>query len=215
VVAAVSHSGDTFDDQTRVLEIWRRTAHLRRLVDYMLNEWQQHTHLHSARVGAFGFSNGGFTVLVAVGGVPDLSKVGPYCHVHPSHDVCQALAHAGVDPDLGKRVPNGAWNADRRIKAAVVAAPAFGFAFGRDGLAGVRVPIQLWGARLDRHQPGSYYEEAVRAALPRRPEYHLVPNAGHYDFLPACDAGLSNRAPEICTSVAWLRPRSVSRGIQS
>jgi len=200
VVASVSHVGDTFNDHSRVLQLWRRPAQLRQLVDYMLDEWPSHARLDAGRVGAFGFSNGGFTVLVAAGGTPDLSKIGPYCEAHPDHDLCEALKHAGVDPHSGTEIPAGAWIHDPRIKAVVIAAPAFGFAFGRAGLSHVRAPIQLWRAADDRHQPNPYYEEAVRADLPRAPEYHVVANAGHYDFLPPCSARLSRKMPDVCNS---------------
>jgi len=198
VVAAIDQAGDTFEDQPRVLELWRRPEQLSRLVSYMLDEWPQRDHLGARRVGAFGFSNGGFTVLVAAGGVPDLDEVAPYCSAHPGHDLCRALSAAGVDPRLGRNAPPGAWRPDPRIGAAVIAAPAFGFAFGRSGLEGVRVPIQLWGASDDRHQPAPWYEEAVRVALPRPPEYHIVPRAGHFAFLPPCGPVLRARAPGIC-----------------
>ena len=115
--------------------------------------------------------------------------------------VSAILKHAGVDPHFGPDVPAGAWVHDPRIKAVVIAAPAFGFAFGHAGLSSVRAPIQLWRAADDRHQPHPYYDEAVRADLPRPPEYHVVVNAGHYDFLPPCDARLSRKMPEICTSL--------------
>jgi predicted dienelactone hydrolase len=200
VVAAVSHAGDTFDDQSRVLQLWRRPAQLHQLVDYMLDEWPSHARLDAARVGAFGFSNGGFTVLVAAGGTPDLSKIAPYCEAHPDHDLCEALKHAGVDPHSGADIPAGVWIHDPRIKAVVIAAPAFGFSFGRAGLSRVRTPIQLWRAADDRHQPNPYYEETVRVDLPLAPEYHVVANAGHYDFLPPCGARLSRKMPEVCNS---------------
>ncbi|BAN27500.1 alpha/beta hydrolase family protein [Caballeronia insecticola] len=200
VAAAVSHAGDTYDDQTHVLEPWRRTAQLHRLADFMLNEWSGHAHLDETRIGAFGFSNGGFTVLVAAGATPDLSAIAPYCRAHAEHDLCQALQHAGVDPDRAAHAPAGAWVHDPRIKAAVIAAPAFGFAFGRAGLSDVRIPIQLWRAADDHHQPHPYYDEAVRMNLPRAPEYHVVAHAGHYDFLPPCDARLSRKMPALCTS---------------
>jgi predicted dienelactone hydrolase len=201
VAAAVSHAGDTFDDQSRVLELWRRPAQLHQLVDYMLDKWRGHERLDAGRVGAFGFSNGGFTVLVAAGGTPDLSEIAQYCEAHPDHDLCVVLKQAGVDPHASADVPAGAWVHDPRIKAVVIAAPAFGFTFGRAGLSGVSAPIQLWRAADDRHQPHPYYEEAVRADLPRPPEYHVVANAGHYDFLPPCDARLSRKAPEVCKSL--------------
>lgn len=198
VVAAVSHAGDTFDDQSGVLQLWRRPAQLHRLLDYMLGDWPWRARLNAGRVGAFGFSNGGFTVLVAVGGAPELSKIGPYCEAHADHDFCEALKHAGVDPRSLSDIPVGAWIHDARIKAAAIAAPAFGFTFGRAGLSNVHIPIQLWGAADDRHQPAPYYEDVVRANLPRPPDYHVVATAGHYDFLPPCDPRLSQKAPQVC-----------------
>lgn len=202
VAAAVSHNGDTFKDHSQVMQLWRRPAQLHRLVDYMLNEWPQHTQLDATRVGAFGFSNGGFTVLVAAGGVPNLATIGPYCDAHADHDLCTALKSFGVDPRHVENVPASAWVHDPRIKAIVVAAPAFGFSFDRAGLSSVHVPVQLWGAADDRHQPPPFYEDAVRANLPEAPEYRVIENAGHYDFLPPCGAQLTKVAPAICNSQA-------------
>ena len=115
VAAAVSHAGDTYDDQSHVLELWRRPQQLHRLISYMLEEWPERATLDAGRVGAFGFSNGGFTVLVAAGGTPDLSRIGPYCQAHADHDLCAAMRQAGVDPVHPPiQVPPHAWVADMR-----------------------------------------------------------------------------------------------------
>lgn len=201
VAAAVSHAGDTVNDQSGVLQLWRRPEQLHRLIDYMLDTWHGHERLDGKRIGAFGFSNGGFTVLVAAGGVPDLSTIAPFCEAHAGQDLCEALHHAGVDLHFAANVPARAWVHDPRIRAAVIAAPAFGFAFGRAGLSGVRVPLQLWSAADDRHQPHPYYDEPVRDGLPRAPDYRLVADAGHYDFLPPCGARLSRTQPALCSSL--------------
>lgn len=199
VVAAPSHRGDTYDDQSQVLNIWRRPAQLRTVVSYMLQTWAGRDRLAPDKVGAFGFSNGGFTVLVAAGGVPDLTRTGAYCAANPSHDLCRALARHGVPPRTAfKAPPTGKWAYDPRIKAVVVAAPAFGFAFDKQGLAAVRAPVQLWGAAEDRHQPPPWFEDEVRRGLPRAPEFHRVAGAGHYDFLPPCSDALARINPEIC-----------------
>jgi predicted dienelactone hydrolase len=200
VAAAVSHAGDTFKDQSRVLQLWRRPAQLHRLLDYMLDEWRGHERLDATRIGAFGFSNGGFTVLVAAGATPDLSTVQPFCTAHPDHDLCQALQQAHVDLRFAADIPANVWIHDPRIKAVVVAAPAFGFAFGHAGLRNVRASVQLWSAAGDRHQPHPDYDEPVRDDLPRAPDYRSVANAGHYDFLPPCDTRVSRLRPEICAS---------------
>jgi predicted dienelactone hydrolase len=203
VAAAISHTGDTYDDQRKVLQLWLRPEQLRVLISYMLHDWPQHERLDGKRIGAFGFSNGGFTVLVAAGGVPDLAKVDPFCNAHRSQDLCRALTTAGFDPShLGDNVPSRAWIADPRIKAAVIAAPAFAFTFTRDRLKNIHIPIQLWRAANDHHQPSPYYEEYLRQRLAHAPVYHVVPRAGHYDFLPPCSERLAAANPLVCADAS-------------
>jgi predicted dienelactone hydrolase len=199
VVAALSHTGDTYDDLSRQLRIWGRPAQLRRLLDYMLTEWPNHSHIDSRRVGAFGFSSGGFTVLAAAGGVPDLTKVAPFCDAHPVAYECQFSKQTSTPPTP---VPESNWFRDQRIKAAVVVAPALGYTFGYSGLKHVLIPIQLWRAQDDHILPHPYYAEAVHIALSRPPEYHVVPNADHFDFLAPCSEQLEKYAPVICSEHA-------------
>ena len=71
--------------------------------------------------------------------------------------------------------------------------------FRSAGLASVRVPLQLWRAAADHHQPNPWYEEAVRASLPVPPEYHVVANADHYAFLAPCNPEFAAAVPQICT----------------
>ena len=60
--------------------------------------------------------------------------------------------------------------------------------------------MQLWRAENDVVLPHPRYAEAVRLAMPQAPEYHVVPNAGHFDFLAPCGDTLASMAPAICTS---------------
>jgi predicted dienelactone hydrolase len=201
VVAAVSHTGDTFDDQSRATRMVDRPAHMKRLIDYMTGEWAEHRRLAPRRIGAFGFSSGGFTTLVAIGGSPDFRLIPPHCQEHPDYYDCGVLkAHPQSADAIIATAPTMVWTHDARIRAAVVAAPALGFTFGREGLKAIRIPVQLWRAENDHVLPNPLYAEAVRANLPSPPEFHLARGADHYDFLAPCSARLAQVAPIICTS---------------
>lgn len=195
VVAALTHTGDNWRDTSQAVALWERPRQLKLLDDYMLSAWPDHARIDADRIGAFGFSAGGFTVLAAAGGEADLETVTAHCREHPKFEVCRIVAAQPV-------AAHGpiAWTHDPRIKAVVSAAPAIGFAFGREGLAKVRQPVQLWRAADDQVLPSPYYVEPVRETLPRPPEVHVVEHAGHYDFLSPCSQALAKQIPEICTS---------------
>jgi predicted dienelactone hydrolase len=197
VVVAVTHTGDNYADQSRSVFLMDRPKHISRAIDHMLATWDGHAALDPARIGMFGFSSGGFTTLASIGGIADFSKVGPTCHDYPGDYACQLIAKSG-QTNLASPDPTPVH--DVRIKAAVVAAPALGFAFSPDGLKNVRIPVQLWRAEDDTILPQPRYAEAVRLALPLAPDYRVVPKAGHFDFLTPCSPALANAAPIICTS---------------
>ena len=88
---------------------------------------------------------------------------------------------------------------DSRIKAAVVAAPGLGFAMGPNGLASVRVPIQLWSGDRDDKVPYATNAKPVREALGSRVEFRSVPDAGHFSFLVPCGV---LKPPGICSDPA-------------
>ncbi len=195
VVASVQHAGDNYQDQSHATDMTLRPRAMHAMIDYMLTAWPGRAAIDPARIGAFGFSSGGFTVLVTVGGVPDLMKVPVFCQTHAADYGCRLVQAHPRDPVA---IPADAWIADPRVKAAVVVAPAIGYTFAPDGLRDVRVPIQLWRAAGDRILPSPDFAEAVLHALPRKPEYHVVAGADHFDFLAPCSDALARVAPEIC-----------------
>jgi predicted dienelactone hydrolase len=193
VVAAVTHTGDNYRDHSAFGRVENRPRHIVALVDYMLTSWPRHNHLDPSRVGMFGFSAGGFTALVVIGGVPDMTRVAPYCAEHPEEWACRKIKD-------GTRTPPGpdAFVHDPRIAAAVIAAPAIGYSFTGKGFANVYVPIQLWRGNSDEILPHPRHAQNVYDGLPTKPEYHVVPNAGHFAFLAPCTPALERVAPEIC-----------------
>ncbi len=195
IVAALTHPGDNWRDNSRATRIEARPAALSATLSYMLQGWRGRAAIDPARIGAFGFSAGGFTVLAAAGGKPDMTRIADHCAQHPAFFVCMLLRSQ-------PRTRSSAWPSmkDPRIKAIVVAAPAIGFTFDRRGLAAVRMPVQLWRADDDTILPAPFYAEAVREALPMKPEFHGVPGAGHFDFLAPCVE--PSAMPHLCQSAS-------------
>lgn len=199
VVAALTHPGDNHADQSKAVFILNRPRHISRVIDHMLSEWSGKERIDPARIGVYGFSAGGFTALVTIGGKPDLALVGPHCAAHPGDFACELLARNKASIPRIESTPSADLK-DNRVRAAVIAAPALGFTFGKPGLREVSVPIQLWRAENDTVLPHPWYSEAVRNDLPVAPEYHVVSDAGHFDFLAPCSERLAAIAPNICTS---------------
>jgi len=196
VVAAVTHTGDNYRERTQVGRLENRPRHIKVLIDYMLASWRQHDTIDPSRIGMFGFSAGGFTALVTIGGTPDLSTVAPYCTAHPDEWSCRMIKERNISVSANTPAPD--WVHDPRIAAAVIASPAVGYAFSAKSLSAVTVPIQLWRGDSDEILPHPNYAQAVYDRLAVKPEYHVVPNAGHFAFLAPCTPSLAARVPEIC-----------------
>jgi predicted dienelactone hydrolase len=199
VVASVTHTGDNYRDQSAFGRVETRPRHIKALVDHMLASWPHHDLLDASRIGVFGFSAGGFTALAAIGAVPHMTRIAPFCAAHPDDWGCNKMRELRrvVPP-----APPAAFVRDPRIAAAVVAAPAIGYVYTPEGLAGVKVPIQLWRGDSDEILGHPYHAQNVYDGLPIKPEYHVVLNAGHFAFLAPCSAGLKSVAPDICRDPA-------------
>jgi len=174
VAAAVTHTDDeTMDHRYVAMPRWLtdRPREIHITLDYMLNHWPARALLNPARVGIFGYSNGGIAALISLGGVPNSAQF-------PAR-----WARPGVP---GSSIPLSAWAHDPAIKAAVLAAPAADFLFAPDGLSRVTAPVQLWNGTIDRIEPYEKNAALLRNLLPRPPELHLVPGAGHFTFVSPC-----------------------------
>jgi len=157
----------------------------------------QRDRLDPMRIGIFGFSAGGFTALVAIGGVPDFSLGRAYCATYPYDWGCRRARETGMRPTAAP----AAFVHDSRIAAAVVAAP-LGFAFTPAGLASIKAPIQLWRGDSDEILPHPRHAQNVYDGLPAKPEYRVVPNAGHFAFFAPCTPAVARIASEGCRDPA-------------
>lgn len=194
VVAAFTHAGDNYRDGSRATDLDLRTRQFAAVVEHVLVALGADA-VDPGRIGAFGFSAGGFTVLAAAGGTPDLGRIEAHCAANPGFFDCRLMAGGSGAAHLTRPA-----RAPRPVRALVVAAPALGFTFGAGSLDALTMPVQLWQANDDQILRAPFYVEPVRAALPRPAEIHRVAKAGHFDFLAPCSDVLARAAPTICAS---------------
>jgi predicted dienelactone hydrolase len=200
VVAAITHTGDNYADQSYTgsrKNLIDRPRQVKLVTDYMVSTWVEHTHLDPNRIGIFGFSLGGFTALVEIGGTPDLRRTALLCTTRPDAPECNFVRQRHGDP-LEPVEGDPAWVHDPRIKAAIVAAPAVSFLFGSGGLHSVSIPVGLWRAENDSQAPDPWNSAVVRQELPSPPTEHVVRGVDHFVFLAPCSDALARAVPQIC-----------------
>ncbi|WP_332659363.1 alpha/beta hydrolase family protein [Brevundimonas sp.] len=195
VVAALTHPGDNWRDDSQSTQLSARPRHVSLLIDHMTQDWSGPVAIDPGRIGAFGFSAGGFTVTAIAGGVSDPLLILRHCEEQPQVFACRLLAQRPLPVPTWRPVGH-----DPRVKAAVIAAPALGMAFTDESLAAVQIPIQLWQAADDEILPTPFNVEPIRDRLGRPPEYHHVADATHYDFLPPCAPAMREALPVLCAS---------------
>ncbi len=187
IVAAPMHNGDNYIDQTALSSrdfMHQRSRQLRQAVDYMLAGWSGAHKVDRDRIGVYGFSAGGMTVLTSIGGQPDGPQLSRHCAA--SSEFACAMLKKVRSPMLSGDSLGAPVERDPRIRAAVVAAPGLGFAITQDSLASVRIPVQLWHADGDGSVPYESNAKRVFEGLGARAELHRVADAGHFAFLVPC-----------------------------
>ena len=187
VVAAVTHPGDASSDPTR--SVFERPADIKRLIDYMTATWADHAVIDADHIGFFGFSRGGYTGLVVLGGNPDLHQADTLCRDGLKFSLCDQLRDHGL--------PSASPVHDSRIKAAVLADPGRRMLFSSNSLTSVNAPIQLWASERGGDGVTRDLVEEIKSYLPAPPDYHLV-HAGHFAFLAPCSPEQAAAMPIFC-----------------
>lgn len=199
IVAAPSHTGNTWSDMSSSVPKWLldRPRHISLIIDHLFSNASFSTKLSNEKIGLYGFSAGGYTALGLIGGVPDFDHAQNHCLTHPDEFVCsEGLFDAMVDAKMNE-LPVSAWGADQRIQAVAIAAPGWGFAYPEASLSNVTATVQLWSGMLDQSVPTQTNAAFLAKQLPEKPETHLIDNANHFAFLVMpCREAFKQEDPE-------------------
>jgi predicted dienelactone hydrolase len=213
IVAAANHPGNNAMAPYTVqgfLLWWLRAKDISTLLDDILVDDEFGPRIDRKRIGAAGFSLGGYTVIELAGGITSRAQFDRYCQTGSDPTTCtpppefadlvaKGKEVAASDPAFAKALAgdNKSYR-EPRIRAAFVMAPALGPAVTAASLTTIRIPMAIVAGAADSVVPvessAKYYADKIpHAALT------IFPGAvDHYTFVDACtDFGRSTR-PQLC-----------------
>lgn len=214
VVASVDHHGNTSSEPRYLPEgfafTWSRPRDLSLLLDYLLD----HHDVDGARVGAAGFSLGGYTVAALLG-----ARLSPEVLIAMAHghvpmpplpefpDLRESLLENYTVEQLSELFAEAAGtNRDERVRAGFLMAPAIGQLVDAASLLDVTAPVAIrWGDADDNALPD---ENALRylAGIPTATGCSVGAEIGHYVFLHDADDTTGVRERTAADAVAFFAP---------
>lgn len=201
LVAAVNHHGNTAAEDTSwpqgfVLPA-ERARDLTVLIDQLLADKQLAPHIDPTRIGASGFSIGGYSVLATVGVHFTFADRqlrckneadNPVCILPPEAGFSEADIHALANSDIAFKaalIRDKQPVSDTRIRAVYAIAPAFFSLLNRQEISSIRVPVRFALAEEDQQILFLKTLGAIEKNMPNATVI-TIPKAGHYSFLAPC-----------------------------
>ncbi|MGL4575967.1 MAG: alpha/beta hydrolase family protein [Burkholderiaceae bacterium] len=214
VVALPEHRGDNYKDTSQIgPPTWKqRPAEVSRAIDAVGRDARFAPLLDLQKVGVYGMSAGGHTVLSLAGGTWSPGNFKRHCEAHIQEDfyscvglttrqtggvldgvkirIALALIRSKLDDDTPETYQ------DPRV-AALVASVPFAADFDMASLTAPRVPLALVTAGQDRWLTPKFHSDRVLAACKTCVHLAHLPTAGHGALLSPLPPGFTGLAAEL------------------
>jgi predicted dienelactone hydrolase len=236
IVAAVNHHGNTCGeakaDPRGYMLSWERPQDLSAVLDRLLDDAMFGPHIDRQKIGAAGFSLGGYTVIALAGGRLDRRRFDRFC-ASPARDFtcgpqpefpeapAQLQAFEASDPVVRDALKHsGDSYRDPRVRAVFAMAPVLGGGFARKDLADIDIPVEIVVGEGDTTAPRKTNAERYAALIRGAQLVELPGQVGHYDFMPVCtDAGVELfakiNAQRLCHDVPGADRRQVHETVDA
>jgi predicted dienelactone hydrolase len=226
VVAGVNHHGNTAVERYTAdgfARVWERPKDLSALAARLLADPAFGPRIDPGRIGAAGFSLGGYTALALAGGVLDLRRL-LALYAASGRDLAAdmppefsdpkalvALLTKLVDADDGHRHSYR----DPRVRAAFLIAPALGEAFTAEGLAPVDIPVEIVVGAADALATPETNALWLARHVARAEATVLEGLIGHYVFVSECTEMGCQALPAICQDAPSVDRRAVHERVSA
>jgi predicted dienelactone hydrolase len=228
IAAAVNHHGNTAAEREPApqgfLLYWERPKDLSAVLDKLLSDPTFGKHIDQNRIGAAGFSLGGYTVISIAGGVFSQKEFDAFCSSPRRDFTCEPQPEFPEAPakfdELKKtdtvvqeslRHASDSYR-DQRIKSVFAIAPALGSGFTKAGLSGIRIPVHIVIGQADEVTPQATNARRYTNLIKRARLTVLPGRIGHYTFLAECTPN-GKRALAICRDAEGVDRAAVHRQV--
>ena len=215
IAVAVDHPGNNSGDLTPEGFVlwWERATDLSQVLDGMLADAEFGKQINPEKVGAAGFSLGGYTVLELAGARTDIGELYSLCRQKPDTAACVSPEMRNVRKGLNtpddflhavrktsgeSLARSGELFSDDRVDAVFAIAPGLGFTQTEESLRAIRLPVELVVGDDDRFAPAKDNAAYVHAEV-RGAKLTTLPHVGHYTFLDVCTAEGKQKEEQVCT----------------
>jgi predicted dienelactone hydrolase len=216
IVAAVNHPGNNATEPYTMQGFvlwWERARDLTVVIDKMLKDDEFGGSIDPKRIGAAGFSLGGYTMIEIAGGITQVSLYRNFCQSPQADGICtdppefpgltakfrNAEQAAAEDPEMKASLSRaGDSNRDPRVRAVFALAPALGPAFEPESLKRISIPVEIVAGDADTNVPVASSAKFFAKNIPHA-KLTLLPGVGHYVFLGSCTDQGKKAQPVLCT----------------
>lgn len=219
VTVAVNHPGNNALEAYTPMGFsvwWERAKDLSTVIDGMLADPEFGRRIDSSRIGAAGFSLGGYTMIEIAGGITVPAAILDFCKSSPADGICKSPPEfpqlwstfkrlTTSDPAFQRELRNaGNSYRDPRVRAVFAMAPALGPAFPPEGLRKISIPVRLVAGAADQNVPVGSGAKYFASNIPGA-KLTILPNGvGHYVFLDRCAGAGKRFLPILCTDDAHV-----------
>ncbi|MGS2739441.1 alpha/beta hydrolase family protein [Sinomicrobium sp. M5D2P17] len=220
MVAAVDHWGNTYDNKIDIefVKPWERPLDMSFALTELLKNPSFGNIIDSDRIGALGFSFGGYTVLALAGGVLDYDILLDYYTTETGREELDRITEipdmAGLvfDPSLKqmtKSLPN---LKDTRFKAFFAISPGTAQGFvSRKQFEEVTGAVFLVGCAADKVTPPERYAGHYHKLIEGSQYYEFPGKTGHYVMLAEAREDIKEELPGVFRDDAPVNRGEVHR----
>jgi predicted dienelactone hydrolase len=217
IAAAVNHHGNSDTEKKAFAQgaalVWERPKDLSVVLDRLLADPTFGQRIDADRIGAAGFSLGGYSVIALGGGRFSPDTFAAWCKSEQRDVTCEARPALPDNLQVNESISrsNDSYR-DPRIKGVFAIAPVLAHGFTQTRLTDLTIPVRIVVGEADTIAPMQTNAVHYAQIIPQAQLSVLHGDVGHYEFMAACTA-YGRKTEPVCKDAAGVNRVRVHREV--